>query len=37
MRMLGPDGNPTATNLFGIISTVKEQEHIEFDIRVRRA
>ena len=37
MRMLGPDGNPTATNLFGIISTIKEQEHIEFDIRVRRA
>jgi len=37
MRMLGPKGNPTATNLFRIISTVKEQEHIEFDIRVRPA
>jgi hypothetical protein len=35
--MLGPAGNPTATNLFEIIGTVKEQEHIEFDIRVRRA
>ena len=37
MRMLGPKGNPTASNLFRIISTVKEQEHIEFDVRVRRA
>lgn len=37
MRMLGPAGNPTATNLFKIIGTVKEQERIEFDIRVRRA
>ena len=36
-RMLGPKGNPTATNLFGIISTVKEQEGVEFDIRVRHA
>lgn len=37
MRMLGPKGNPTATNLFGILSAVKEQENIEFDIRVRHA
>ncbi len=37
MRMLGPKGNPTATNLFGIRSTVKVQEHIEIDIRVRHA
>lgn len=37
MRMLGPKGNPTATNLFRILSTVKEQERIEFDIRVRHA
>lgn len=37
MRMLGPKGNPTATNLFSILNTVKEQERIEFDIRARRA
>ena len=36
MRMLGPKGNPTATSRFGIISAVKEQEHIEFDVRARR-
>jgi len=36
-RMLGPNGNPTATNLFGIIKTVKEQEGVEFDVRVRHA
>jgi DNA-binding phage protein len=37
MRMLGPKGNPTATNLFGILSALKDQENIEFDIRVRHA
>lgn len=37
IRMLGPKGNPTAINLFGIINTVKEQEHIEIDVRVRHA
>lgn len=36
-RMLGPKGNPTATNLFRIINTVKKHEGVEFDIRVRYA
>lgn len=37
MRMLGPSGNPTVTNLFSVISQLKEQEGLEFDIRARRA
>ncbi len=37
IRMLGPKGNPTATNLFGIIGTLKEQEGVEFDVQARRA
>lgn len=35
MRMLGPSGNPTVENLFNIISQLKEQEGLEFDIRAR--
>lgn len=37
MRMLGPAGNPTAENLFGVIKQLKEQEGLEFDIRARQA
>lgn len=37
MRMLGPDGNPTAENLFGIITQLKKQEGLEFDIQARHA
>jgi DNA-binding phage protein len=37
MRMLGPNGNPTANNLFSILRTVKDRERIEFDVRVRQA
>lgn len=37
MRMLGPKGNPTATNLFGILEKVKEQEGVKIEIRVRYA
>ena len=37
IRMLGPTGNPTATNLFSIIKTVKEEEGVEIDIQVRHA
>jgi DNA-binding phage protein len=33
MRMLGPEGNPTAENLFNVIAQLKEQERLEFDIR----
>ena len=35
MRMLGPSGNPTVENLFNVISQLKEQEGLEFDIRAR--
>jgi hypothetical protein len=34
MRMLGPSGNPTAENLFSVIKQLKEQDGLEFDIRV---
>jgi len=37
MRMLGPAGNPTAENLFGVIKQLKEQEGLDFDIRARHA
>ena len=37
MRMLGPNGNPTAGNLFNIIHQLKKQEGLEFDIRVKQA
>ena len=37
MRMLGPEGNPTAENLFNIITQLRKQEGLEFDIRVRHA
>lgn len=37
MRMLGPKGNPTATNLFRILDKVKEQEGVKIDVRVRYA
>jgi len=36
MRMLSPSGNPTVENLFNVIAQLKEQEGLEFDIRVRR-
>jgi len=35
MRMLGPSGNPTVQNLFSVISKLKEQEGLEFEIRAR--
>ena len=35
MRMLGPNGNPTADNLFNIIHELKKQEGLEFDIHVK--
>ena len=35
MRMLGPAGNPTAENLFGIIAELREQEGLEFDVQAR--
>ena len=37
MRMLGPKGNPTATNLFGIIYQVKQAEGVKIEVRVKYA
>jgi DNA-binding phage protein len=34
IRMLGPKGNPTANNLFKIISQIQENEKIKFQITV---
>ncbi len=33
MRMLSPSGNPTASNLFGIIGMLKENEGVNFEVR----
>jgi len=33
MRMLGPDGNPTAENLLGVISALQEETGIHLKIR----
>ncbi len=32
MRMLSPNGNPTANNLFNIIHTLQEKEGMQFEI-----
>jgi DNA-binding phage protein len=37
MRMLGPDGNPTAKNLLGILDQVKKQEGVDFEARAKHA
>jgi len=36
-RMLGPNGNPKSDNIFNIIHQLKQQEGLQFDIRLRRA
>ena len=33
MRMLGPNGNPQARNLFDIIARLQKREGIQFEIR----
>ena len=33
MRMLGPQGNPQAQNLFAIVSYLLDQEGIQFELR----
>ena len=35
MRMFAPGGNPTARNLFAVISRLQEYEGVEFEVRVR--
>jgi hypothetical protein len=37
MRMFGPDGNPSAKNLFGVLAHLQAQEGVSFEIRARRS
>lgn len=37
MRMLGPDGNPQAENLFAIFRVLQAKEKIRFEVRARPA
>ncbi|ACB82859.1 putative transcriptional regulator [Methylorubrum populi BJ001] len=36
MRMLGPTGNPTATNLFGVLRTVQKASGVQLSVAVGR-
>jgi len=36
MRMFGPNGNPSAKNLFGVLAHLQGQEGVAFEIRPRR-
>ena len=36
MRMFSPSGNPTANNLFGIISTLQKKEGVQFELKTSR-
>lgn len=37
MRMLGPSGNPKARNLFEIVSTLRDREHVRFKLKTLAA
>jgi hypothetical protein len=37
MRMFGPNGNPSAKNLFGVLAHLEAQEGVDFELRPRRA
>jgi DNA-binding phage protein len=37
MRMFGPGGNPTARNIFEVISHLQEREGVRFEVRTKRA
>lgn len=37
MRMLGPDGNPNARNLFEIVAYLQQAEGVRFQVRSTRA
>jgi hypothetical protein len=37
MRMLGPNGNPQARNLFAIVAYLQEKEGLRFSVRSARA
>ena len=36
MRMFGPNGNPSAKNLFGVLAHLQAQEGVNFELRTRR-
>ncbi len=36
-QMLGPNGNPTASNLFGIVAYLQHAEGVRFEVRSTRA
>jgi hypothetical protein len=36
-QMFGPSGNPTARNLFEIVSYLQRLENVQFEVRPRRA
>ena len=37
MRMFGPNGNPTAANLFGVISALQEETGVHLEVRAVEA
>ena len=37
MRMLGPNGNPSAKNLFGVLAHLQAHEGVNFEIRARHS
>jgi hypothetical protein len=36
LEMFGPNGNPSAKNLFGVLAHLQAQEGVNFEIRPRR-
>lgn len=37
MRMFGPQGNPSAKNLFGVLAHLQAQEGVNFELRAKRS
>lgn len=37
MRMFSPGGNPTATNLFGVIACLQSEEGVSIQVKVKKA
>lgn len=37
MRMVGPHGNPTATNLFAMVAALQHQTHVETHVETHAA
>jgi hypothetical protein len=37
MRMFGPDGNPQARNLFGVIGHLQRAEGLQFELSLKAA